>query len=60
MVYVNGMLSTEQLLVSWAFFMWRKWSYFWKYLFNVCTQPAFACSKLIIETLDQVVKHVQS
>ena len=27
---------------------------------NVLTQPAFTCSKLTIETLEQVVKYVQS
>ena len=28
--------------------------------FRVTTQPAFTCSKLIIETLEQGVKYVQS
>ena len=27
---------------------------------NMVTQPAFICSKLTIETLEQGVKHVQS
>ena len=27
---------------------------------KVCTQPAIACSKLTIETLEQGVKYVQS
>ena len=37
----------------------HKFSQYWCF-FTANTQPAFTCSKLAIETLEQVVKYVQS
>ena len=49
----------DSILVSNIFRTFAKRSY-WKNRGSVVTQPVITCSKIIIETLEQGVKYVQS